>query len=213
MKKVIPYKTLTGAMRALDNGGRFFNLFTRAGDGEISQSEVSKAAGVLGGQINAMLFFQLATLRLSSADQSSLVDRLTGKLRDRLRQSPAKSIPISKFKRNSELNQPVIVEGYPVFAKDHTQFSGFITVPMTTNNVTTMMMVPIIDQFDMYEVFQNSDQTGPHALIAVTKSKGSRKLEGNRAAFAGIMKEMEVKQGGKSKVRYVETSYYAHDLG
>jgi hypothetical protein len=210
MKQVTPYKTMGGAMRALDNGGRFFNLFTHAGDGEITQSEVSKAAGIMGGQIYAMLFFQLAISRLSAADQASLIDHLTGRLRDRLRHSPAKNIPIAQFKRSVELDQPVIVEGYPVYTEDRTQFTGFITVPMTVNNVTTMMMIPIVDQFDIYEVFQQSDKTGPSALIAVTKMKRIRKLGGNRVAFAGIAKEMEVKRSRKSKVMYVETCYYAH---
>jgi hypothetical protein len=212
MKQVIPYKTMTGAMRALDNGGRFFNLFTHAGDGEITQGEVSKAAGVMGDQIDAMLFFQLAISHLSSADQASLIDHLTGKLRDRLRHSPAKNIPISGFKRSVELGKPAIVEGYPVFVEDRSQFTGFIMVPMTVNVTTTMMMIPIIEQFDMYEVYQQADKAGPSVLIATAKIKGGRKLEGNRVAFAGIAKEMEIKKTIKSKVMYLETCYYVRGL-
>ncbi|MDG1856743.1 MAG: hypothetical protein P8J66_07020 [Verrucomicrobiota bacterium] len=49
MKQATPCKTLARVMLALDNGGRFFNLLTRAGDGEISQSEISKAAWISGG--------------------------------------------------------------------------------------------------------------------------------------------------------------------
>jgi len=33
VREVIPYRTLGGAKRALDNGGRFFNLFAKADDG------------------------------------------------------------------------------------------------------------------------------------------------------------------------------------
>ncbi len=36
MKDVIPYTNYTSALEALDNGGRFYNLFTKADDEEIS---------------------------------------------------------------------------------------------------------------------------------------------------------------------------------
>ena len=45
MREVIPYSTVEGAARALDNGGRFFNLFSRINDDVVDSSELSKAAG------------------------------------------------------------------------------------------------------------------------------------------------------------------------
>ena len=32
MREIKPYQTLRGAQRALDNGGRFYNLFARSGE-------------------------------------------------------------------------------------------------------------------------------------------------------------------------------------
>ena len=46
MREVVPYRTLGGAKRALDNGGRFFNLFAEADDGVVSGAELARAAGV-----------------------------------------------------------------------------------------------------------------------------------------------------------------------
>ena len=61
----------------------------------------------------------------------------------------------------------------------------------------------------MYEVFNRAGKTGPSVLIAVTKMKGARKLEENRVAFAGMVKEMEVKRARKTKAFYLETIFYA----
>ncbi|MDC0264483.1 hypothetical protein OAL86_05190 [Verrucomicrobia bacterium] len=64
MKQATPCKTLARVMLALDNGGRFFNLLTRAGDGEISQSEISKAAWISGGADQCLTFLSVSHWRL-----------------------------------------------------------------------------------------------------------------------------------------------------
>lgn len=50
MREVQPYRTERGLLKALDNGGRFFNIFTKAGDAQITRAELAKAA----------LFFEMA---------------------------------------------------------------------------------------------------------------------------------------------------------
>ena len=50
MKHIVPYRTLKGALNALDNGGRFYNVFTKAKDEVITDSELCKAAGVFSQQ-------------------------------------------------------------------------------------------------------------------------------------------------------------------
>lgn len=206
MKEITPYKTLEGAMKALDNGGRFFNLFTKAGDGEITRSEISKAAGVLGDRNSVMLFFQLAISRLSNADQQSLMDHLEGKIKKQWRESPAETIPVYRFHQSATPKQPVIVEGYPFFLEDREQFSSFIMMPISTGNSTTMMMIPIFEHYDIYEVYGNSEKTGRNALVAVTKRKSRKRLPSTLTTFAGIVKEMEFKNK-KRKKPFVEASF------
>ena len=46
MQKIIPYRDYAGALEALDNGGRFYNIFTHAKDDEVSLAELAKVAGV-----------------------------------------------------------------------------------------------------------------------------------------------------------------------
>jgi len=206
MKEIIPYKTLEGARRALDNGGRFFNLFTKAGDGKITGSEISKAAGVLGDKHSVMLFFQLAISRLSNNDQQSLMDHLDDKIKRKWRESPADNIPVYRFHQTATPNKPVIVEGYPFFVEDREQFSSFIMIPITVGNTTTMMMVPIFDHFDVYEVYGNPDKTGRSALVGIKRLKGRKRIPVSRTTFAGIVKEMDFKNK-KRKKPFVEATF------
>ena len=60
MREVHPYKTEGGLLKALDNGGRFFNIFTRASDDRITRAELAKAAGVFGSKPKAVLFLEMA---------------------------------------------------------------------------------------------------------------------------------------------------------
>jgi len=46
MREIKLYKTKRGLQKTLDNGGRFYNIFTDAGDDVVSRAELAKAAGV-----------------------------------------------------------------------------------------------------------------------------------------------------------------------
>ena len=46
MQDVIPYTNYAGAPEALDNGGRFYNIFTKAEDDEVSLAELAKGAAI-----------------------------------------------------------------------------------------------------------------------------------------------------------------------
>jgi hypothetical protein len=45
MRAIEPYKTVRGAAKALDNGGRFYNLLTQAGDKVVDAGELARADG------------------------------------------------------------------------------------------------------------------------------------------------------------------------
>jgi len=206
MKEVTPYKTLTGALRALDNGGRFFNLFTHAGDGEIEGSEVSKASGRMAGKSDALLFFMLAISQLTDTEQATLIDHLSEGLRSHIQEAGLGWVPVHRFHQSASLHQPILLEGFPFFIKDRTQLTSFVPIPITTNNVTTMMMVPVFERFDVYEVFGHADGTGRKALVALPHAKQKKTLEPRRTSFAGKIKEM-VLEPKKTKKPFVEVCY------
>jgi hypothetical protein len=207
MKQIVPYKTLQGALNALDNGGRFYNVFTKAGDEVITDSELCRAAGVFSRKAHAFLFFELALSNLSKADIDKVISRLSPDLRSTyLRQRP-KHTEIEVFEQSARETDPVIVAGFPVFLEDKTQFSGFIMIPICTGKVTTFMMVPIFDRFDVYEVYANSDLKGNKTIIATVR--GSKRLAATMTTFGGIVKKLKFKNKSKKPHSlYVETLFY-----
>lgn len=207
MKHIVPYKTLQGALNALDNGGRFYNVFTKARDEVITDSELCKAAGVFLRQAHAFLFFELALSDLSKADRDQVIRHLSPELRSTyLRQRP-KHTEIEVFEQSARETQAVIVAGFPVFLEDKTQFSGFIMIPIFTGKVTTFTMIPIFDRFDVYEVYANSDLKGNKTIIATVR--GSKRLASTMTTFGGIVKKLKFKDKSKKPHSlYVETLFY-----
>jgi hypothetical protein len=63
------------------------------------------------------------------------------------------------------------VSGYPGFVEDTTAFAGFIMLPMQTGDMTSFMMIPIFDRFDVYEVFDDRRMRKPNSMIATVRGK------------------------------------------
>jgi hypothetical protein len=117
MKQIVPYRTLQGALNALDNGGRFYNVFTKARDEVITNSELYKAAGIFSGKAQAFLFFELALSDLSEIDREQVIQCLSPELRSTyLRQRP-KHTEIEVFEQEAQETDAVIVTGFPVSLK------------------------------------------------------------------------------------------------
>ena len=75
MKKVSPYKTINEAIQSLDNGGRFYNILTKADDGIINQAELGKVGGVFNDKQQMILFFEMSILGLIQADKDSIISK------------------------------------------------------------------------------------------------------------------------------------------
>ena len=207
MKQIVSYRTLQGALNALDNGGRFYNVFTKAKDEVITDSELYKAAGVFSGKAQAFLFFELALSDLPEIDREQVIQCLSPALRSTyLRQRP-KRTEIEVFERQVQEPDAVIVAGFPVFLEDKTQFSGFIMIPIFTGKTMMFTMIPIFDKFDIYEVYSDSDLQGDKTIIATVR--GSKRLATEMTTFGGIVKKLKFKDKSKRKHSlYVETLFY-----
>ena len=210
MKQITPYRTVQGALNALDNGGRFYNVFTKAQDEVISDSELYKAAGVYSGRDKAYLFFELALSSLSKAERQQVIRRLSPELRTSYLQARPRQTQIESFEQQVKETDTIIVSGFPVFLENKTQFSGFIMIPICTGKTTTFTMIPIFDQFDIYEVYSSSDLRGKKTIIATVR--GSKRLSETKTTFGGIVKKIQFKDKSKKKhALYVETLFYKTD--
>lgn len=121
MKQIVPYKTLQGALNALDNGGRFYNVFTKAKDEVITDSELYKAAGVFSGKAHVFLFFELALSDLPKADRDQVIQCLSPELRSAYVNGRRTAISMWFANGMSEYDVMVLA-GHSSFATTH-QFS------------------------------------------------------------------------------------------
>ncbi|MDQ1086409.1 hypothetical protein [Siphonobacter sp. SORGH_AS_1065] len=69
MEEIKPYTTFEEALRDLDNGGHFYNLFTQAEDDIITQAELSKVSGVFFAKQQMILFLEMALSKLDETEK------------------------------------------------------------------------------------------------------------------------------------------------
>jgi hypothetical protein len=202
MRQIKPYHTIWGARRALDNGGRFYNLWTQAGDNVVDAGELARVAGVYSSDMRAFLHFEMALMDLPEEQKAEVLSLLSPGLKNRLRKGRPRVLSPSVVESQGAAGVPAIVTGYPHFVEDKTQLRAFIV--MVT---PVIMMVPIVDLFDVYEVYDTPEQTEPRTLIATVR--GSKRLDGVSSRFGGVLKELHFEdKTGKDHGLYLEATYY-----
>ncbi|WP_336515491.1 hypothetical protein [Pollutibacter soli] len=204
MKEIKPYNDLPTALHSLDNGGRFFNFFTREDDGHITAAEIEKVAGLYGGKQKAILYLDLATARLSPADQQKIISSLDNDAKHAYEKYKSFSISAAEAKLVSEKNQNVILTGVAKHTDSKSGLNGFIIVPLMTGTVMTMIPVPIMDQYDIYE-FRTE---GSDEYFLVAHDKGTGKLPSGQLRVAGIIKEFHLGDDQKELRPYLEIAFY-----
>lgn len=204
MKEIIPYKTAKSALQSLDNGGRFYNLITKADDGNINSAELSKVAGIISGKQQMILFLEMSLSSLETESRKDILRTLSTDLKSAIRKYPTQYLLPSEAEGKGILSQNAIITGIPKYVDSKSDFSGFIMIPIMTGKVTTFMMVPIIDHYDVYKVRdQNTSET-----FLIAHSKSSEKLPEQKITFGGILKELKKKDNEESaSTIYRETHY------
>lgn len=205
MKKITPYKTTSSALASLDNGGRFYNFVSKADDGEISSAELAKAAGVFSNKQQMMLYLEMAISELDASAQQNVLANLSADLKGvHKKYVPQRLVP-SQAKSEGRMNACAIITGIPKLVDSKTDFNGFIMVPIVTDKVTTFVMIPIFDQYDVYEL--RDEDSARDFLIA--HNRGSSKLPPRMVRCGGVLKELKKGKGKKADVTiFLETIYY-----
>ena len=207
MRELKPYRTKQGLQKALDNGGRFYNFFSKAEDEIVTRGELAKAAGVFSAGTQAFLFLEMMQQDLPDEQRRSVLQLLEPDLRsDYERQRPIVLAP-SKVEAEGAAGRSLIVAGFPRFVENKTQFSGFIMVPISTGKVTTFTMIPIFDQFDVYEVFDDRRMCKPNTVVATVR--GQRIEHDGPIRFGGVLRELQFEdKTKKSHQFYLETVFF-----
>ena len=205
MKEVIPFADCGRALKELDNGGRFYNLFTKAEDEEISAGELAKVAGVFGDRQKMFLFLEMAVHDLAVSDQQEVYGSLSTSLREQHAKYTPQALLPSEAEERGVAAKTAIITGYPRFVEDKSVFSGFIMVPIMIGTVTTMTMIPIMDQYDVYEL--GDEESSRKVFLA--NVRGLPRLPERLSRFGGVLKDTSKDAKGTHKGRLVlEGIYY-----
>jgi hypothetical protein len=206
MEKIIPFKNRQEALTALDNGGRFYNLLTNANDGKISTAELAKAAGVFSDEQKMWIYFEIVTTGFSSEGKTMVIQQFSDDLQAGYKKQTIKHLLPSQIKQKVKPSQAVIVTGVPKLIDAKSELLVFIMAPITAGSVTTFSMIPIFEQYDVYEM--KDEITSDEILIAHHTGKG--KLPSTKISCGGVVKEFKKdKNDEASKDMFLEVLYYA----
>lgn len=209
MKFIIPYKSLDEATTSLDNGGRFYNFLTTAEDGIISPAEVGKVAGLFNDRQKIILYLAMSFSALNASARQQIENSLSEELKASYKKySPHNLLP-SEAKEKGQLAANTIITGVPVHIDSKKDFNGFIIVPVMVGTVMTMMLIPIIDRYDVYNL--KDEATSESFLIAHARSK--EKLPKILISVGGNLKELKLKKDEKAPAEmFLEVVYYSQAI-
>ncbi len=205
MQLISPYNSASEALSSLDNGGRFFNFLTDANDGEIEAEELGKVAGVYKDQQKMMLFLELSTEVLASTEKQQITSTLSADLQ--LAMSDYKPMRLSpkEAKEMAPIGSSAIITGVPKFIEGKSDFKGFIIVPIMAGSAMTMVMIPMIEQYNIYHL---TDEVSNKDFI-IAHAKNQAKLPEVKISCGGIIKELSAnKSVNGEKDKFLEALYY-----
>jgi hypothetical protein len=206
MQHIIPFQHTKEALTALDNGGHFYNLFTKANDGIITAPELGKVAGMYSSRQQMSVYLAMSVCKLNAVGQEQVIYSLSPELKSAFEQhlplffSPALAVAEARVASGA------IITGVPKRIDSSTAFVGFVIVPIFVGGVTTMMMIPMMEQYDVYELYD--EQSADQFIIAHTR--GKEKLPETAIRVGGIIKELKTdKSGSTPPAKFLEALYYS----
>ena len=200
MRVLKPLRTLAGFGRAFDNGGRFWSLWSEAGDGVITKGELAKGGASLDAGRIAVLHFELLRGCLAAAEAKQALASLDRKATARwkkhepVRCSAAEAIAQRK-------GTAVIVECEAVRAEDR-EGEGLSYVQIVpVGKVTIPVVMPVALRFRLWRLSGRSGSVGATILAVHPKSLY---LSARRLAIGAIVHESATRPSkGNSKRRYL----------
>ena len=209
MKFISPYLSAEEASASLDNGGRFYNFLTTAEDGIISSAEVDKVAGLYSDRQKIVLYLAMCLSALKSSAKNQIENSLSEDLRFSYEEYFPQYLKPSEAINKGRLASNAIITGVPIHVNSKEDFNGFVIVPVMAGTVMTMILIPIIDKYDVYHL--KDEITSETFLIAHARSK--EKLPAKRLSAGGILKEMKLKKDENAPAeKYLEVLYVMDEI-
>jgi hypothetical protein len=205
MKKIKPFENVDDALTKLDNGGRFYNLLTKADDGVITTAELGKVGGIFNDKQQMILFLELSLSKLNEEQRKEVLLKLDIDLKLLYYNHQPAILTATEAASQGVLAKNTIITGVPKLTASKSDFKGFIMMPIMVGSVTTFTMIPIMDIYDVYEISDGA--TADSVLIA--HSKSSNRLPEKRIQVAGILKELKSdKEEAVASKMFLESVYF-----
>lgn len=205
MKQIKPFNNLADAQKSLDNGGKLFNLFSRAEDGAITEAEINKAAGNSSGSQDMALFLLLATSRLIDEDKDALLGMLSKTARSNSElYAPQFLTPAV----DSELEEGVnlMVHGTLKLISQSDELSAYTKKLLIAGKVPTYNFESV---FDSHVVYEFTDSNTGNSMLAIHTKKHAP-LENNIPYTFGCISRAYFKKKSDENQQYrlLEIKYY-----
>lgn len=205
MKKITPYEEINEALLSLDNGGRFYNILTKSNDGKIDQSELGKVGGLFNDKQKMILFLELSMTFLKNEERKIIIGKLDKDLKQTYLNFKSQILLPSEANEKGIIASNAILTGVPKLVDEKPDFNGFIFVPIMTGKVMTFIMIPIIDNYNVYEL--RDEKTSETFIIA--HSRDSKILPNEKIIIAGVFKELKSEKNENSQtLKFLEANYY-----
>jgi hypothetical protein len=200
MKQIHPYQSVAEALTALDNGGRFYNLFTQAEDGTITQAELAKVSGLFNEKQKLVLFLDLSLSQLDTDSRNEVISRLDDKLKAVYHKYAPIELSPAEVNEIGTKSSNIVVSGIPELKESKNYFSGMILVPVGK----AFVPIPISDMYHVYEI--RDEQSAEIMIIA--HATGSEKLPSKKIKVGGVLKELKPDKNAPSTSSFLEINYF-----
>lgn len=201
MELIKPFTSASQAIDVLDNGGEFYNIFTKADDDIISPSEVGKIAGVAFQKKRAVSYLQLALSKLSTRERLEVEGRFDDKLADTYQKYQADELTTLSAVQSEEIGTNVLIKGIVNRIEEDGFVTGYVQIPI----VDTFAMIPITETYSVYKLNIHGNDSG----ILIAHSKDEQGLPEGQLTIAGIIHEFQIEENEHSKTeKFIEVNYY-----
>ncbi|MFC1707232.1 hypothetical protein ACFL59_10540 [Planctomycetota bacterium] len=210
MKEITPISSLAEFKQAFDNGGRFYNVFTKADDNILAASELAKAAGTYGADSTAILHFEFLRLLLPVNDRATVLEILDDRARSRREEHQPIACSPAKLHQTAKPGETAIIAGYAKPRTSRSESARHVLVKVKKGEVVQLKKMLVSDQFDLYELFETPDRKKMPAHVVA--SREVTLPHWSKIVLGGVVREFAAEEGADLPGTYLEAQMFARIL-
>lgn len=206
MKKITTYHNAEEALKALDNGGRFYKVETQANDGIIDQSELENLGGTFADKQQMILFLAMSILILDKSEKDMIFSKMDADIIKALEKFKPKELTPHQAGFKSRISMNTIITGIPKLIDPDSGFDGSIMFPVSAGNTTILMMTPLTEEYYVYKMKDESS----FKTFYVGHLKHFDTLPEKNIAVGGVIKELKFGEGEyETQGKFLDITYYS----